>query len=105
MYSTKRQSIKNRFSAHIFDFPPFRNQTLGPQKAAELDKELMSEEGGFSIDQLMELAGLSVSQAGELGWTHPRGYNAETWLVYKVHPPSQGRNILVAAGPGNNGAW
>lgn len=24
----------------------------------------MSEDGGFSIDQLMELAGLSVSQAG-----------------------------------------
>jgi hypothetical protein len=41
------------------------HQTLGPQKAAELDKELMSEDGGFSIDQLMELAGLSVSQAGE----------------------------------------
>ena len=40
-------------------------QTLGAQKAAELDKELMSEEGGFTIDQLMELAGLSVSQAGE----------------------------------------
>lgn len=42
--------------------------------------------GAFSIDQLMELAGLSVSQA-----------------VYKVHPPSKGRNILVACGPGNNG--
>jgi NAD(P)H-hydrate repair Nnr-like enzyme with NAD(P)H-hydrate epimerase domain len=25
----------------------------------------MSEEGGFTIDQLMELAGLSVSQAGQ----------------------------------------
>ncbi|KIW89719.1 YjeF family domain-containing protein [Cladophialophora bantiana CBS 173.52] len=61
-------------------------KTLAPQKAADLDKELMSEEGGFSIDQLMELAGLSVSQA-----------------VYKVHPPSQGKNILIACGPGNNG--
>ncbi|KAL6243317.1 hypothetical protein RBB50_009869 [Rhinocladiella similis] len=61
-------------------------KTLGPRPAAELDKELMSEEGGFSIDQLMELAGLSVSQA-----------------VYKVHPPSQGKNILIACGPGNNG--
>lgn len=40
-------------------------QTLGPQTAADLDKELMSEDGGFTIDQLMELAGLSVSQAGE----------------------------------------
>ncbi|RVX71449.1 NAD(P)H-hydrate epimerase [Exophiala mesophila] len=61
-------------------------KTLGPKKAAELDKDLMSEDGGFSIDQLMELAGLSVSQA-----------------VYKVHPPSSGSAILIACGPGNNG--
>ncbi|KEF60450.1 YjeF [Exophiala aquamarina CBS 119918] len=46
----------------------------------------MSEEGGFSIDQLMELAGLSVAQA-----------------VYRVHPPSSGPMVLIAAGPGNNG--
>jgi len=61
-------------------------KTLGPKTAANLDKELMSDEGGFSIDQLMELAGLSVSQA-----------------VYAVHPPSKGKNILIACGPGNNG--
>lgn len=34
----------------------------------------------------MELAGLSLAQA-----------------VFKVHPIQQGRNILVLAGPGNNG--
>ena len=39
-------------------------QTLSAKAAAALDKELMSS-GAFSIDQLMELAGLSVSQAGE----------------------------------------
>jgi len=44
--------------------------------------------GAFSIDQLMELAGLSVSQA-----------------VYRVHPPAQGRRVLVACGPGNNGLF
>jgi hypothetical protein len=33
--------------------------------AASLDKDLM-EIGGWSLDQLMELAGLSVSQAGNL---------------------------------------
>jgi len=38
-------------------------KTLSAKSAAALDKELMST-GGFSIDQLMELAGLSVSQAG-----------------------------------------
>lgn len=38
---------------------------LGAKAAAALDKELMSS-GAFTIDQLMELAGLSVSQAGAL---------------------------------------
>ncbi|KAF4814312.1 NAD(P)H-hydrate epimerase [Colletotrichum tropicale] len=60
-------------------------KTLSAKAAAALDKELMST-GAFSIDQLMELAGLSVSQA-----------------VYRVHPLSKGPNILVACGPGNNG--
>jgi len=60
-------------------------KTISAKNAAALDKDLMSI-GAFSIDQLMELAGLSVSQA-----------------VYKVHPPSRGRRILVACGPGNNG--
>ncbi|KAH7310980.1 YjeF N-terminal domain-containing protein [Rhexocercosporidium sp. MPI-PUGE-AT-0058] len=60
-------------------------KTLSAKNAAALDKDLMSI-GAFSIDQLMELAGLSVSQA-----------------VYRVHPPSKGRRILVACGPGNNG--
>ena len=60
-------------------------KTLSPAKAADLDKELMST-GGFSIDQLMELAGLAVSEA-----------------VYRVHPPSSGKRVLVVCGPGNNG--
>jgi len=60
-------------------------KTLSAKSAAALDKDLMSV-GAFSLDQLMELAGLSVSQA-----------------VYRVHPPSRGRRILVACGPGNNG--
>ncbi|KAK3364578.1 YjeF N-terminal domain-containing protein [Lasiosphaeria hispida] len=60
-------------------------KTLSGKAAAALDKELMST-GAFSIDQLMELAGLSVSQA-----------------VYRVHPLSKGPRILVAVGPGNNG--
>jgi NAD(P)H-hydrate epimerase len=38
-------------------------QTLGAKAAAALDAELMGS-GAFSLDQLMELAGLSVSQAG-----------------------------------------
>jgi NAD(P)H-hydrate epimerase len=60
-------------------------RTLGPKAAAALDEELMSS-GAFSIDQLMELAGLAVSQA-----------------MYALSPPSKTPNILVACGPGNNG--
>lgn len=60
-------------------------KTLSAANAAALDKDLMST-GAFSLDQLMELAGLSVSQA-----------------VYKVHPPHKGKNVLVVCGPGNNG--
>ncbi|KAK4552338.1 hypothetical protein LTR86_010509 [Recurvomyces mirabilis] len=60
-------------------------RTLGPKAAAALDEELMST-GAFSIDQLMELAGLAVSQA-----------------MYAISPPSKTPNILVACGPGNNG--
>jgi len=60
-------------------------KTLGPKAAAALDQELMST-CAFSIDQLMELAGLSVSQA-----------------VYRVQPLEKGRRVLVACGPGNNG--
>ena len=39
-------------------------QTLNVKNAIQLDKDLMSV-GAFSLDQLMELAGLSVSQAGD----------------------------------------
>ena len=46
----------------------------------------MSESSGYTIDQLMELAGFSVAQC-----------------VYKVHPPSSGKSILLVCGPGNNG--
>ncbi|KAH0385198.1 meiotically up-regulated gene 182 protein, partial [Aureobasidium melanogenum] len=60
-------------------------RTLGAKAAAALDQELMST-GAFSLDQLMELAGLSVSQA-----------------LFKLQPPSKGNRILIAVGPGNNG--
>lgn len=42
----------------------------------------------FSLDQLMELAGLSVAQA-----------------IYRVQPPEKDKKnrVLILAGPGNNG--
>ena len=41
---------------------------------------------GFSVDQLMELAGLSVASA-----------------VRAEYPPASHARVLVIAGPGNNG--
>ncbi|CCU77484.1 unnamed protein product [Blumeria hordei] len=55
------------------------------KNAAALDRDLMSI-AGFSLGQLMELAGLSVSQA-----------------IHRVHPLGLGPRILVICGPGNNG--
>lgn len=65
---------------------------LNAKDAASLDIELMSQPG-YSLEQLMELAGLSVAEA-----------------VYQVVPPppitssdNKKPNILVVCGPGNNG--
>jgi NAD(P)H-hydrate epimerase len=59
---------------------------LNAQDAAALDAELMSSPG-FSLEQLMELAGLSVAEA-----------------VYEVVPLKDSTNkILIVCGPGNNG--
>lgn len=65
--------------------PKMALRTLSASNAAALDSELMST-GAFSIDQLMELAGLSVAQ-----------------LIYKLSPPSTSPRILLTCGPGNNG--
>ena len=56
--------------------------------AAEIDKELMGPNVGFTLQQLMELAGFSVAQA-----------------IARQFPISTAtsRNIFVVAGPGNNG--
>lgn len=59
---------------------------LGAKAAQELDEDLMSSDGGYLLAQLMELAGLSCSEAVAAAFpvaTHPR--------------------VLVVCGPGNNG--
>jgi NAD(P)H-hydrate epimerase len=60
-------------------------RTLGPKAAAALDEELMST-GAYSIDQLMELAGLAVAQT-----------------LFALSPPQKSPRVLIACGPGNNG--
>ncbi|EPQ28532.1 uncharacterized protein PFL1_03836 [Pseudozyma flocculosa PF-1] len=65
---------------------PLRIRHLTAAAAQQIDQELLGASGGFSIDQLMELAGLSCAQA-----------------VYSCYPPSRYPNVLVACGPGNQG--
>ncbi|KAL6493569.1 Pyridoxine/pyridoxamine 5'-phosphate oxidase 1, chloroplastic [Orobanche gracilis] len=58
---------------------------LTQEQAAEID-DLLTGSLGFTIDQLMELTGLSVASA-----------------VYEVYKPSENNRVLVICGPGNNG--
>ncbi|KAI9832145.1 MAG: hypothetical protein M1819_004496 [Sarea resinae] len=67
-------------------------KTISAKNAAALDKDLMSI-GAFSIDQLMELAGLSVSQAGGDGLVAARHlwhYGYRPTIYY----PKQSKNEL-----------
>lgn len=61
-------------------------RTLGQDESRRLDERLMSAETGFSLAQLMELAGLSVAQA-----------------IHRHYPAHSHPTILVLCGPGNNG--
>lgn len=62
------------------------NTFLNQERAIQVDVDLMSPEGGFSIDQLMELAGLSVAAS-----------------VAKEYPLDSHPRVLIICGPGNNG--
>lgn len=89
-HSSEKQSLHRKPLKHPIPIPGLRKikmttRYLTAKSAAALDAELMSS-GAFSLDQLMELAGLSVSQA-----------------LYQFSPPDQTPKVLVACGPGNNG--
>lgn len=58
---------------------------LKQAEAINIDKELF-DEYAFSVEQLMELAGLSCAQT-----------------IYHNYPASSYKNVLVISGPGNNG--
>lgn len=64
-----------------------RMRFLTSAVAQQIDRDLMSPSGGFSVEQLMELAGLSCAEA-----------------VYKTYPPTEKcKHVFVACGPGNQG--
>ena len=57
----------------------------GQEESQKVDEELMGPLG-FSVDQLMELAGLSCATA-----------------LASEYPPSSHARVLIVCGPGNNG--
>ncbi|KAH0831973.1 YjeF N-terminal domain-containing protein [Lanmaoa asiatica] len=59
---------------------------LTARLAQQIDEELMNAWGAFSIDQLMELAGLACAQT-----------------LAKVYDKEKYRRVLVCCGPGNQG--
>ncbi|KAG3181453.1 hypothetical protein PC129_g10693 [Phytophthora cactorum] len=67
---------------------------LGQREAQRFDEQLMSATHGFSIDQLMELAGLSVAAAVRKQFPSTTEPTAATRGF---------KRVLVVAGPGNNG--
>jgi hydroxyethylthiazole kinase-like uncharacterized protein yjeF len=73
---------------------------LDAAAAAALDAELMQQPGGFSLDQLMELAGLAVAQAAHQLLTDddtPKTRHAS--IALRPCPAK----VLLVCGPGNNG--
>jgi NAD(P)H-hydrate epimerase len=71
---------------------------LDAKSAAALDAELMSTSGGFTLEQLMELAGLSVAEAV---YNSVQGQHRASSARTSVKQPS--KKILIVCGPGNNG--
>ncbi|KAK0504301.1 YjeF N-terminal domain-containing protein [Armillaria luteobubalina] len=59
---------------------------LSAKLAQQIDEELMSAAGAFSLDQLMELAGLACAQT-----------------LAKVYDKERFNRVLVCCGPGNQG--
>eukprot|EP01104_Vermistella_antarctica_P020592 TRINITY_DN8871_c0_g1_i1.p1 TRINITY_DN8871_c0_g1~~TRINITY_DN8871_c0_g1_i1.p1 ORF type:complete len:304 (+),score=23.99 TRINITY_DN8871_c0_g1_i1:187-1098(+) len=88
-HNNNRHTVGHKYaSATVFakmSTTPSRIKYLGQQEAQQIDVELMSKQG-FSIDQLMELAGLSC--ACSIATAYAEGDHAR---------------LLVVVGPGNNG--
>ncbi|CCD25673.1 NADHX epimerase NDAI_0F03550 [Naumovozyma dairenensis CBS 421] len=67
-------------------------KVVSSKLAAEIDKELMGPHIGFTLQQLMELAGFSVAQA-----------ITREFPINKADQSLRKKNVFVIAGPGNNG--
>lgn len=87
--STRMISLTKSDPESIEDMRDSITGYLSSKNASALDSDLMSQPGGFTLEQLMELAGLSVAEA-----------------IYQVYPPNSSTmkpSVVVVCGPGNNG--
>ncbi|GAA6034848.1 hypothetical protein JCM8097_009330 [Rhodosporidiobolus ruineniae] len=93
-------SFISSIASKLYNPAPQQPKYLTAEEAQNIDKELMGEEGAFSLDQLMELAGLSVAQAVAalypLGPDLPNDSNG-------VKQKRTNERVLVCCGPGNQG--
>uniref|UniRef100_A0A1A7WSM3 NAD(P)H-hydrate epimerase n=1 Tax=Iconisemion striatum TaxID=60296 RepID=A0A1A7WSM3_9TELE len=92
--STANRHNKDCFSSRSVSTMAQTIKYLGQEEAQKIDEELFSEYG-FSVDQLMELAGLSCATAIT---------RTLTFCAYPVTSLRKARPaLLVICGPGNNG--
>eukprot|EP01113_Clastostelium_recurvatum_P037977 TRINITY_DN5611_c0_g2_i2.p1 TRINITY_DN5611_c0_g2~~TRINITY_DN5611_c0_g2_i2.p1 ORF type:complete len:245 (+),score=46.19 TRINITY_DN5611_c0_g2_i2:87-821(+) len=70
---------------------------LNQKDAIESDQELMGSGYGFSVDQLMELAGLSVAEAITIAYPPAPSDGPESSVLIYVGPGNNGGDGLVAA--------
>ncbi|KNC75936.1 YjeF [Sphaeroforma arctica JP610] len=87
-HPTKPNDNINSTNATNTDYTDSMVKYLTQEEAKSVDEHLMGDKYAFSIDQLMELAGLSVACA-----------------VAEQYPPAllNDKRVLILCGPGNNG--
>ena len=94
--SPRRPPLK--MTAQFLDHVGF----LDAESAAKLDEELMTLPG-FTLEQLMELAGLSVAEAVFTVLLEQRKFRAKEPDEQDSYVGGTNGKILIVAGPGNNG--
>ncbi|GFR51649.1 hypothetical protein Agub_g14081 [Astrephomene gubernaculifera] len=108
--SATTTAVTTAMSAGAACVDPGSISYLSQSDAASVDQLLMGPQLGFSVEQLMELAGLGVAAALAAEWgpqvvvSEPTSAAASSPAATAPAPAgTRRRRVLVLAGPGNNG--